>query len=195
MFSQFGDDGIIQYLEHVLGIGPAHKVFIEFGVQDYTESNTRFLLLSDNWRGLVLDGSRAHVDCVRCDPISWRHDLTAAHAWIDRDNINDLIAIHGCAGEIGLLSIDLDGNDYWVWEAIRVVDPIIVVAEYNAVFGSRHAVTVAYDPQFDRTKAHDSNLYWGALLPALHFLAAKKGYAFVGTNSAGNNAYFAGETG
>jgi hypothetical protein len=188
VFSQFGDDGIIQYLAGVLA--PLDPRFIEFGVQDYTESNTRFLLQNDNWRGLVLDGSAEHMEHVRRQPYHWRHDLTAVSAFVDRGNVNALFREHGFEGEIGLLSVDIDGNDYWVWEAIDAVRPTVVVCEYNAVFGPSRAVSIPYDPRFDRTRAHHSNLYWGASLGALCALADRKGLAFVGANSAGNNAYF-----
>jgi hypothetical protein len=189
VFSQFGDDGIIQYLIHALG--PMPDRFIEFGVEDYTESNTRFLLLNDNWEGLVIDGSQAHVERIRRQEYHWRHSLTAVQAFVDRTNVNALFRENGFGGEIGLLSIDIDGNDYWVWEAIDSVEPAFVVCEYNAVFGPSRAVTVPYDPAFARTRAHPSNLYWGASLKALCLLAERKGLAFVGTNGAGNNAYFA----
>jgi len=188
VFSQFGDDGIIQYLIHA--IGPLPDRFIEFGVEDYREANTRFLLVNDNWSGLILDGSADRVDRIHRDPIYWRHDLTAVHAFVDRDNINQLFRDHGFTGPIGILSIDIDGNDYWVWQAIDAVDPTIVIAEYNSVFGSSLAVTVPYDREFVRTRAHHSNLFWGASLNALCRLAESKGYAFVGSNGHGNNAYF-----
>lgn len=188
VFSQFGDDGIIQYLIHLLE--PMEDRFIEFGVQDYSESNTRFLLLNDNWRGLVLDGDAASMNRVRAQDYHWRHDLTAVSAFVDRDNVNGIFRDHGFAGSIGLLSVDIDGNDYWVWEAIDAVDPVIVVCEYNAVFGPSQAVTVPYDPAFQRSRAHPSNLFWGASLKALCLLAERKGLAFVGANGAGNNAYF-----
>ena len=68
--------------------------------------------------------------------------------------------------------------------------PIVVIVEYNSVFGNMHAITVPYNAQFDRTQAHFSNLYWGCSLKALTMLAEKKGYSFVGCNSNGNNAYF-----
>ncbi len=188
VFSQFGDDGIVQYLVRLLDVQPT--AFVEFGVENYTESNTRFLLVNDNWRGLILDANVGYMESVRRDSIYWRHDLTAVPAFIDRDNINALIADNGFRGDLGILSVDIDGNDYWVWERIDVVRPTIVIAEYNSVFGGRRAVTVPYDPAFYRTTAHYSNLYWGCSLAALCVLAERKGYAFVGCNSAGNNAYF-----
>lgn len=188
VFSQFGDDGIIEYLVSKLDVVP--QVFIEFGVESYIESNTRFLLQNRNWSGLILDGSREDVEWIRRQEFYWRHDLTAVCAFIDAENINSLIAENGFAGQIGLLSIDIDGNDYWVWRAITVVDPIIVVCEFNGTFGEAEAVTVPYTPDFQRTRFHHSNLYWGASLMALCDLADEKGYTFVGCNSAGNNAYF-----
>jgi hypothetical protein len=186
--SQWGDDGIIQYL--IAQVPIASDTFVEFGVEDYTEANTRFLLVNDNWRGLVMDGSAEHMAALRQTDIHWRHDLTAIDTFITRENINGLISGAGFKGPLGVLSIDIDGNDYWVWEAIDVVDPAIVIVEYNSVFGATHAVTVPYAADFRRGQAHSSNLYWGASVRALCLLAQRKGYVFVGCNSNGNNAYF-----
>ncbi len=188
IFSQFGEDGIIQYL---LGRVPiTHDIFIEFGVQDYRESNTRFLLCNDNWSGLILDRGSAHIDFVRANPFGWRHSIDARSVFVSPDNVNEVIAEAGIAGDIGLLSIDIDGNDYWVLEALTAVMPRILVVEYNSTFGSKAAVSVPYDPEFDRTRAHHSNLYWGASLAAICLAAERKSMAFVGSNSAGNNAFF-----
>jgi len=188
VFSQWGDDGIIQYLTHNIHI--ENKTFIEFGVENYTEANTRFLLIHDNWSGLVMDGSAENIEYIKKDEISWRHDLKAKSAFISAENINDLILSENISGNIGLLHIDIDGNDYWVWKNITAVDADIVIVEYNSVFGSERAITIPYDPGFIRTKAHHSNLYYGSSLTSLCDLAEKKGYGFVGCNSAGNNAYF-----
>jgi len=188
VFSQFGDDGIIQYLINKLQI--KNRTFVEFGVSDYFESNTRFLLLKDNWSGLIMDGSDYNINFIKKSDYYWRHDLTAVSNFVTRENINDLILQNEYKGEIGLLHVDLDGNDYWVWEKIDVVDPILVIMEYNSVFGPERNISVPYQENFVRTKAHSSNLYWGASLGALCNLAEKKGYYFIGSNSAGNNAYF-----
>lgn len=190
VFSQFGDDGIIQYLIRQLDLGPEWQRFVEFGVEDYSEANTRFLLLNDNWSGLVLDGSSDSMAALRRTSLCWRHELTAIGAFITRENINGLLAGNGFAGKLGILSIDIDGNDYWVWEAIEGVDAAIVITEYNSVFGARHAISVPYDPAFQRMKAHHSALYWGASLAALAHVSQRKGYILAGCNSAGNNAYF-----
>lgn len=193
VFSQFGEDGIIQMLIDKVGIERANQTFVEFGVENYQEANTRFLLMNNNWRGLIIDGSAKNMDALRRSDIAWRHDLTAVGAFICAENINDLLVNHGFSGQIGLLSIDIDGNDYWVWQRIEVVSPIIVVVEYNSVFGPDRAITVPYDPKFVRSRAHYSHLYWGASLKALDLVARSKGYSLVGSNAAGNNAFFVRE--
>lgn len=189
-FSQWGEDGIIQALLSTIPPASLRKIFVEFGVETYTEANTRFLLVNDNWSGLVIDGSEENISYIRHDPIYWQHNLKAECRFITRDNINDLIKSNGISGDIGLLSVDIDGNDYWVWERIDCVTPAIVITEYNARFGADRAVTVPYDPNFRRAAAHHSTIYYGASLKALTQLANKKGYALVGCNSAGNNAFF-----
>lgn len=185
--SQWGQDGIIQYLIDRVPI--AQRAFVEFGVQNYHESSTRFLLMHDNWSGLIIDGDPDNIASIARESYHWQHDLTALNAFITRENINELLA-RRFTGDIGLLVVDIDGNDYWVWEAIEVVRPRIVVCEYNSVFGPERAVTMPYRPDFTRTAAHHSNLYFGASLAALHRLARKKGYVFAGCNSHGNDAFF-----
>ena len=188
VFSQSGDDGIIQYLIHKVDI--PNKTFIEFGVENYVESNTRFLLKNDNWSGLLIDGGQKSIDYIKADDIYYQHKLEVIHSFITAENINELITRGGLSGEIGLLSVDIDGNDYWIWKAIQVVQPVIVVVEYNSVMGKERAVTVPYKADFVREKEHYSHLYFGASLKALCTLAEEKGYYFVGSNSYGNNAYF-----
>jgi len=187
-FSQWGEDGIIDWLVGRLPEIP--ETFVEFGVEDYREANTRLLLQLRNWRGLVLDGSEANIQSIHAQDLYWRHELTARRAFVDQDNINQVIASSGFNGDIGLLSIDIDGNDYWVWQAIDVVSPAIVVCEYNTVLGDRHPLTVPYRADFERTRAHHSNLYFGASIRALIELAKNKSYSFVGTASTGCNAFF-----
>jgi hypothetical protein len=188
VFSQWGEDGILQYL--LRNIKVYHEIFVEFGVENYTESNTRFLLINNNWSGLVIDGSSENIAYIKRDPIYWQYNLKAVNSFITKDNINQLFLDNGIQGEIGLLSVDIDGNDYWVWQAINSINPAIVVSEYNFRFGATKAVTVPYDASFVRTQAHYSNIYYGASLKALYLLGNRKGYTFVGCNSAGNNAFF-----
>lgn len=188
VFSQWGDDGIIQWLVNNLDI--PNRTFIEFGVQNYRESNTRFLMMNDNWSGLVMDGSEANVAQIIDSEYFWKYDLMAKAVFIDRSNVNESIATAGMEKEVGILHIDIDGNDYWIWKEIEVISPIVVILEYNSVFGIERAITVPYRADFDRTMAHHSNLYFGASLAALHRLSYEKGYSFIGCDSAGVNAYF-----
>jgi hypothetical protein len=188
IFSQWGEDGIIQFL--LAHVPIADESFVEFGVAGYRESNTRFLLEHDGWSGLIMDGGTAHIDFLRERQLDWRCTIAARSTFITRDNVNDAIAVGGYTGDIGLLSVDIDGNDYWVVDALEVVRPRILIIEYNSTFGPERAVSIPYDPLFDRTIAHSSMLYWGASISALSLAAERKGYALVGSNSAGNNAFF-----
>lgn len=189
VYSQWGDDGIIQFLVYRLKI--QNKQFIEFGVGNYFESNTHFLLVNNNWSGFIIDGSEKCMDIVRQSDFFWRYDLTIKAAFIDTNNINELLE-HSHFSNIGLLHIDLDGNDYWILESINLerYNPDILILEYNSNFGFDRQITVPYDASFNCLEAHFSGQYFGASLPALNTLAQSKNYYFIGCNSAGNNAYF-----
>lgn len=187
VFSQFGDDGIIQYLTSIIPVKNEH--FIEFGVEDFSESNCRFLMMNNNWSGFVIDGNPENIQKLKKSYYFWKHDLQAVASFITKENINTLLSSFK---DVGLLHIDLDGNDYWVLKELELerLNPDILILEYNSVWGEEKKVTIPYDPTFYRTQAHYSNLYWGASLAALKELAQERGYFFLGTNQAGNNAYF-----
>jgi hypothetical protein len=187
VFSQRGEDGIIQYLVHNVPL--RNRTFVEFGVEDYREANTRFLLIHDDWQGLVMDASPKNIETIRRDDIHWQHDLQARSAYVTRENINSLLSASGFDPDIGLLSIDIDGNDYWVWEAIEAMHPRLIICEYNAVFGCDPA-TIPYHPGFQRHAAHHSGLYFGASLAALAHVGREKGYVLLGCDSSGSNAFF-----
>lgn len=189
IFSQWGDDGIINWIFNKIP-GSENPVFIEFGVQHYTESNTRYLLKSQNWKGIVLDGNADYINYIKNDPIYWMHDLTAANQFITRNNINELLIKYSDGMEVDLLSIDIDGNDYWIFKEINSIRPKVIICEYNGIFGKNALVTTPYKEDFYRTAEHYSNLYFGASISALIELAKSKNYIFIGTNSNGNNAYF-----
>jgi hypothetical protein len=188
VYSQWGEDGIIDYL--IRNVEIKNNLFVEFGVGNYLESNTRYLLVNRNWSGLVIDGDINDVSFIKSDPIYWRHNLKADCVFITKDNINTVLKVNGVVGDIGLLSIDIDGNDYWVWREIDVISPRIIIIEYNFRFGANDAVTIPYDPNFVRQNAHYSMIYFGASLKALVNLGKKKGYSFVGCNGNGLNAFF-----
>jgi hypothetical protein len=187
VFSQWGEDGIIQYLSKAIEL--KHKTFIEFGVESFMEANCRFLLMKDNWSGYVIDASSSNISIMKNSYFYWKHQIDAVDAFVTKDNINDLLAKSCFDKDVGILSIDIDGNDYFILEAINTVQPRILICEYNAVFGARK-ISVPYEPDFCRTRKHYSNLYWGASLSAITFLANRKGYSLVGTNSSGCNAFF-----
>lgn len=188
VFSQFGEDGIIEWL--VARLGLENTTFVEFGVENYLEANTRFLLLNRNWTGLVLDGSAANMDHLRSTATYWRNDIQADTAFITAENIRELLARNGFRGPLGILSIDLDGNDYWILKELGDLRPDLLILECNPVLGDRHAVTVAYDPAFERFRAHHSGLLFGASIVALRELAESRGYEFLGTCTNGLNAFF-----
>ena len=193
VYSQFGEDGILQYLISKTP-GIPHRL-VEIGVQDYEECNSRFLVCADNWQGLVVDADDAHLATIDALGLRWRFGLVAETAWITRGNVVPLILDHDLGGrELGLLSLDIDGNDYWILEALGAsstpITPALVVVEYNSIFGPDRAVTVPYREDFDRASAHGSHLYYGASLAALHASLAAQGYQLAGSNSAGNNAFF-----
>ncbi len=188
VFSQCGEDGIIQRLINVIEI--ANKTFIEFGVEDFSESNCRYLLMKDNWSGFVIDGSASDIERLKQSYFYWKYELGSLAAFVTKENINDLLAKSGFGKDLGILSIDLDGIDYYVLEAISFFQPRILICEYNAVFGATRKISVPYDAGFDRVEKHYSGLYWGASLAAMAHLAKKKGYSLVGTNAFSFNAFF-----
>lgn len=186
IFSQFGEDGIIEWLVHRLPGIP--EKFVEFGVGDYRESNTHFLLRNRNWRGLILDGGTASKEFLVRSHMTWQYDIKPVQAFITRENIDDLLVTNGFGGEIGLLSVDIDGNDYWVWDAIRSTKPWIVICEFNALWGDALPISLPYDAQF--TVSHYSRRYFGASIGAIEHLSHRQGYTLLGSNMAGNNAFF-----
>lgn len=187
VFSQFGDDGIIQWLVQQLPL--PNKTFIEFGVENYKEANTRFLLVNNYWSGLVMDGSSENMLKLKSEFVYVFYDVQAISSFITKDNINSLIAKTGFKKEIGLLSIDIDGNDYWVWQAISEIEPVIIICEYNSLFGFKHPFTIQYQDDFVRGRQYPFNFY-GISLRSACDMAAERGYSFIGCNSAGNNSYF-----
>lgn len=188
VFSQFGEDGILQYLLRHVKV--PDTTFVEVGVGNYRESNTRFLVENDNWRGIAVNGDDTHARFILGSKLAWRYDIEPVQAFVTRDNINQLIRDNGFSGEIGLLSIDVDGVDYWLWNAVTEVAPAIVVMEFNALFGPDATVTVPYDPSFVDAEAHWSRAYFGASLGALAHLGKERGYRLVGCSSNAANAFF-----
>lgn len=171
-YSQNGEDGIIHAIFAM--IGTTNKYYVEFGVEDGIECNTRALFKHHGWSGLLMDGSHENLA------------LNLHREFITAENIEQLFAKHHVPEHFDLLSIDIDGNDYWVWNAIEHYRPRVVVIEYNAHIPPHESKTIPYDPtfQWDRTD------YYGASLLALTKLGEAKGYRMIGTDRNGVNAFF-----
>ena len=188
IFSQWGEDGIIDFLVSEVSI--VNKTFIEFGVENFSESNCRYLLMKSDWNGFVIDSSQKNIKKLKNSYYFWKYDLQTFVAFIDINNINELLIKSGFERDLGILSIDIDGNDYHILNKIDCFDPRIIICEFNPLFGNDRKITVPYDPKFYRTKKHYSNLYWGASINALRSLLTKQDYTLVGTGMQGGNAYF-----
>lgn len=192
VFSQWGEDGIIEYLVNKIPI--KNKFFIEFGVENYNESNTRFLMINRNWGGIIIDASQENIEYVKNRDYFWKYDLNPIASFITKENINDLISNKidklNINNDIGILSIDIDGVDYWVLNEIRCIEPSIIICEYNSLFENKIALTIPYDSNFIRSNYHYSNLYAGANLKAFEDLLSKRGYIYIGSNSQNTNAFF-----
>jgi hypothetical protein len=188
VYSQADEDGILQ--EMFRRIGTTSKTFIEFGVETAIECNTVKLLV-EGWRGLWIEASAPCVANIRSNFGDFFNDgrLKLVESLVTVENINALLKNSGMTGQIDLLSIDIDGNDYWVWKAIDIVSPRVVAIEYNAQLRPPVSLVVPYEP----TRRWDGSNYFGASLEALVRLGRSKGYRIVGCSFSGVNAFFVRE--
>jgi len=187
IFSQNGEDGIIDYLVNSLKLNT--KNFVEIGVGSYRESNTRFLYNKYHPKGLIVDFIDDMEKKVKPFVNLWKGDLRICNKQINSENILDTLN-QSCDYEIDIFSIDIDSIDYWIIEKLNKRISKIFVAEYNPVFGSDIEVTVPNISGFERNKYHYSNLCYGMSLRALINLMDKKGYYFIGANLQKINAFF-----
>jgi len=188
LFSQNGEDGILRYLFSEIGF--RSKLFLEFGF-GVSENNSFRLVLSEGFGGMFIDGSASTVRLF--NSAARKFGLTnvkAIHIFLNLGNLEAALLGSGLPEDIDLLSIDVDGNDYWFWEGISCINPRVVIIEYNASLGSELSLTVPYDPFFDRHEKHASGFYSGASITALVRLGKKKGYVLVACDSNGLNAFF-----
>ena len=189
IFSQFEEDGLLLYLDAVLEL--EHHVFVDIGAADGIFSNCANLALNMGWHGLFIEGDSASVakgrKFYKVHPDTLLFPPVFLHAFITRENINKLILDAGFSGPIGIMSIDIDGNDYWVWEAVNAVDPAVVIIETHIEFGMRDIV-VPYDPDHMYPGKHPD--YFSASPVAMVKLARRKGYRLVGSNRYGFNLIF-----
>ncbi len=188
VYSQNGEDGITL---HLLSKISTTRRFVEIGIEDGRECNSAVLSLLFGWQGLLVEGDPAMAEKARRfyqEKTEGRVEV--ATSFVAPTTINDLLKKYGFVDEIDLLSIDIDSFDYWLWKEIEVVQPRVLIMEYNANFGPRRSVTVPCEEGFNRFKKHFSGYYWGASLTALTKLSQDKGYDLVGCNAGGINAFF-----
>lgn len=187
IFSQNGEDGILDYIVECLKIKKPN--FIEIGVGDYTESNTRFIFETRSLRGLVIDCLPDLKNKINQNIKSWKGELSIEENFVSTDNILDILNKNNFYST-DLLSIDIDGIDYWILEKIKKNYSKIVILEYNSIFGNNIEVTIPNIKNFNRTSYHFSNLCYGMSIKAAINLMDKKNYYFLGTNNLKNNAFF-----
>lgn len=185
VFSQAGEDGILEEIFN--RVGTTNRTFIEFGTGDGTQSNGTYLLLK-GWNGFWWEAVSESVQKIRrrfaC--VIDKGSLHVQDGFLLPENIERQFADAGVPKEPDLLSIDIDGNDYWVWQAVEAFRPRAVCIEYNSAIRPPTRWVMAYQPD----KGWDGTNYHGASLKSLELLGAKKGYALVGCSLAGLNAFF-----
>ena len=187
IFSQSGEDGIIQFI--LSKIKSKNTSFVEFGCENYMESNTRFLLFNNNWRGLIIDSNIENINEVKESYYFWKHELTAICSFICKENIREIISKNGFEKNLGILSIDIDGNDYWILKELKDISPDIIICEYNSLLGSQKSVTLKYDKNFKRENNSINKINYGVSIQAIHKILKDK-YILVYGNSFGNNVFY-----
>jgi hypothetical protein len=187
-YSQFEEDGILLYIFSL--IPPINRTCVEICAGDGHECNTANLIINHGWWGHLFDGKEQNVrDGERFfaqNRDTFLYPPRFTKAWITAENVNDEIVKSGAGGPIDLLSLDMDGVDYWVWKAISAIEPQVVVCETNNAIPPDRALTIPYDPRF----VFKSEVYRGASLAAMCKLGREKGYRLVGTHRFGFNAFF-----
>jgi len=194
VFSQNGEDGILLYLLALCGW--EQRRFLEIGIQDGWECNCANLAKHLGWEGWFIEGNPTDAEAARenfrADPLLQYRKVKVVSSYVTKENLSGLLAEHEVR-EVDLFSLDIDGMDWWVWQALEGLHPRVVVVEYNSAFGPERSVTVPYQPVFDRMEVTPGGLYYGASLQAFVRLGREKGYRFVGCNSSGVNAFFVRE--
>ena len=188
VFSQSGEDGIIDFLLNSLKI--VKPKFVEIGVGDYSESNTRFIYERCSPKGLIIDCLNDFEKKVLSNIRIWTGDLKIIENYVSDKNVLDLLEKNNFINDVDLFSLDVDGIDYWILQELPQNFSKIAIIEFNANFGEELEVTVPNLEKFDRTKYHYSNLCFGMSLKAAINIMDKKNYYFIGTNLMRTNAFF-----
>jgi hypothetical protein len=185
--SQNGEDGILLHIFDTVGC--TDRRFFEIGVETGRECNTANLSLEFGWTGVLVEGDAEYARQATAyydeHAFTTPDQVKVLNRVVTAENVDSILSESGLSGDIDLLSIDVDGIDLWIWNAISRVMPRVVVIEYNAYYSWDKAITVKYDPRFSRYAKHASGYYYGASLAALKNLARKKGYSLVACDSKG----------
>lgn len=185
IFTYHGEDGIIQFiLQHLKNIP---STFVDIGSGDCIKSNCATLAVHRNWKGIFVDANKEQLAIgKRFYKRLGKKDLVFKNALVEPTNINFIVREAGYLGSVGLLSIDIDGNDYWIWDAIDAIQPLIVVIEAKVEFGMKNVLV----PYSQRNHHRFNKEYNGASVEALRRLGLKKGYTLIGANLYGYNLFF-----
>jgi hypothetical protein len=183
--SQSDEDGILH--EIFRRIGEGHRTFVEIGTGDGLENNTLFLLIQ-GWRGSWIEGSLRKVTAAKKNFAAWiaGERLRVEQHFVTVTNADKIARKLAPAPEVDLLSLDIDGNDYYALDAIRSIKPRVIAVEYNAKFPP----DVAWVMEYDEQHRWDGTDYFGSSLKALEILLSSRGYSLVGCNLLGCNAFF-----
>jgi hypothetical protein len=174
-------------IDTLLANVPVAQTFCEFGFH-FSEFNCS-RLVRRGWPGLLLDGDAATVAIAKRILAADRQiRAEAACAFLTRENVRSMLVEHFRTTPIGVLSVDVDGNDYWLLQECLPLTPGMIVVEYNASFGTQ-PITTPYDPTFIRHEKHPSGWYHGASITALTSLCAAHGYALADVSSGGQNLF------
>lgn len=186
-FSQGEEDFLLYAISRLLDLSN----FLEFGVEDWRESNTRILSYLINGDFTVWDGSSRNIDFIRKSREFFLSHVHAETCWITRENISAKIgaAENSLGRPFDVISIDIDGNDYWVLEKIGQ-QPKVFICEYNSLFGEFLSVSSPYKDNFVRRQHHDSGCIYGASHSAFKHLMENRGYQLFHTTLKGNNLFF-----
>ena len=189
VYSQWGEDGILDFLFDSMSIDKPS--IVEFGVGDFSECNSRFSAEYRNANLFLVDSREDLLPNVLSNSLYWKSLIEVRNEWITPSSAEILLSeAKRVLGRVDCLSLDIDGNDYWIIKDLNLDGISVVVVEYNPIFGAKDAVTVPRDDEFNRTRAHHSNLYYGASVVAWIKLFEQKGFVFVGSNRVGNNGFF-----
>jgi hypothetical protein len=183
VYSQNGEDGILTEIFRRIGV--SNRFFVEFGAETGQQCNCARLALQAGWQGLFLEADPRFFAALE-QRYAKRSGVRCVRAMVTSKNIEQLLATHNVPAKFDLLSIDIDGNDYWVWASIRRWQPRVVVIEYNSGKGPEERWVMEEEPAY----RWNGTTYFGASLASLTALARQKGYTLVATNSTGVNAFF-----